>query len=537
MNNHWRTTTLSTVIALSLVLAGCSSNTNTDANSDANANGENKPKGEAAAGVSKTGFPIVAQPLVQKMFARIAPVNGPFKDMPVFQDYEKLSNVQADFTEVPTDGFQEKKNLLFASNELPDVLFRAGLTPLETIRYGTAGQLIPLEKLIDDYAPNFKKLMDQYPEIRSAITTPEGHIYSLPTVVTLGAARTDKKWINQAWLKKLNLKEPATTEDLYNVLVAFRDGDPNGNGKPDEIPMTARASGGPGLGLPVVAMMGGSFGLDNQLGYNINLTDGKVDIWMGSERNKELLQYLNKLYGEKLLDPEVFSHKEADYLAKQGSGNAGFFFDQTNNPFLEIADQYTGIAPPEGPHGDRIQSQGAPVPRDFGSFAITSVNKTPEAALRWVDYFYSDEGSTLLRFGREGEHYELKDGMPYYKEDFLKSGNQAKITPYAGGGAPHLISEKVASFINPPQVQEAQKKLDPYMPKVRYASPMFDEETARKVDVLRTDIDKYYEEQSTKFIAGAISFDKWDEFEATLAKLNIDELEQIYQTAYDAMQK
>lgn len=529
MRKPWRRNIILTLIISSLLLAGCSSGSGTKS--------EGRSEETAATAVSKSGYPIVEEPVKLKMFTRIAPVNGPFKDMPVFQDYGKLSNVEVEFTETPTDGFQEKKNLLFASNELPDALFRSGLTQLETIRYGTAGQLIPLENLIDEYAPNFKKLLDQYPEIRSAITTPEGHIYALPAVVTLGAARTDKKWINQQWLDKLNLEEPQTTDDLYNVLVAFRDQDPNGNGEADEIPMTARASAGSGQGIPVVTMMSGSFGLDQQLGYNINLVDEKVEIWMGSEQNKELLIYLNKLYAEKLLDPEVFSHKEAEYLAKQASGNAGFFFDQTNNPFLDIADQYTGIAPPEGPNGDRLQSQGAPIARDFGAFAITSVNKYPEATLRWIDYFYSEEGSTLLRFGREGEHYELKDGIPYYKEDFLKSGNQAKITPYAGGGAPHLISEQVASYINPPQVQEAQEKLDPFMPKVRYAAPMFDEQTAQKVNVLRNDIDKYYEEQSTKFIAGAESFDKWDEFQATLKKMKIDELQQLYQDAYDKMDK
>lgn len=525
----WGKASIGMMIAISLAASGCQSGSGS--------NSKTEPGNNAETTVSKEGFPIVQEPIKLTMFARTAPVNGPFKDMPVFQDYEKKSNVQVEFSEIPTDGFQEKKNLLFASNELPDALFRAGLTPLEAIRYGTAGQLIPLEDLIDDYAPNFKKLMDQYPEIAPAITTPEGHIYALPAVVTLGAARTDKKWINQAWLKKLNLEVPETTEELYQVLVAFRDNDPNGNGKPDEIPMTARASSGPGLGLPLVTMMSGSFGLDAQFGYNINLEEDKVTIWMGSERNKELLMYLNKLYSEKLLDPEVFSHKEAQYLAKEASGTAGFFFDQTNNPFLDIADQYTGIAPLEGPHGDRLQSQGASVPRDFGAFAITSNDPYPEATLRWVDYFYSEEGSTLLRFGREGEHYELKDGIPYYKEEFLNSGNQSKITPYAGGGAPHLISDKVASYINPPQVQEAQSKLDPYMPKIRYAAPMFDEETARKVDVLRNDIDKYYEEQSTKFIAGTLSFDKWDEFQATLKKMNIDELEKLYQDAYDAMKK
>ncbi|MBX4150987.1 extracellular solute-binding protein [Paenibacillus sp. FSL W7-1279] len=523
MRKRWGRNAVITMIASSLMLAGCSS--------DGGSKKEAAPEGTENV-VHTTGFPIVDQTVDLKMFTRIAPVNGPFKEMPVFQDYEKLSNVKVEFIEAPTDGFQEKKNLLFASNELPDALFRSGLSPLEAVRYGSAGQLIPLEGLIDEYAPNLKKLMEEYPEIRAGITTPEGHIYAIPGIVTLGAARTDKKWINQMWLEKLNLEVPQTTDELYDVLLAFRDGDPNGNGKQDEIPMTAR------VGLAIVAAMSGSFGLDTQLGYNINIENDKVSIWMGSDKNKEMLMYLNKLYKEKLLDPEIFSHTEAQYLAKQGSGNTGFFFDQTNNNFLSIQDQYTGIAPPAGPGGDRMQSQALPIARDFGAFAITSINKYPEVTMRWIDYFYSDEGSTLLRFGREGEHYELKDGIPYYTEDFLKDiTNQAKITPYAGGGAPHLISEQVASFINPPQVQEAQQQLDPFMPKVRYAAPMFDEQTAQQVNILRNDIDKYYEEQSTKFIVGALSFDKWGEFQSTLQKMKIGELEKLYQDAYDKMQK
>ncbi|MDD9269090.1 extracellular solute-binding protein [Paenibacillus sp. GCM10023248] len=532
MKKNWGTLLLSTLVVSSMTLSACSSDTASSTDQ------EKKPQGDATKSVSSEGFPIVSQPLKLKMFTRIAPANGPFKDMPVFQDYEKLSNVQVEFIEAPTDGFAEKKNLLFASNELPDAMYRSGLTPLEAIRYGSGGQLIPLENLIDKYAPNMKKLMDTYPEIRSAITTPEGHIYALPGIVSVNAARTDKRWMNQSWLKKLNLKEPETTEELYEVLKAFRDKDPNGNGKQDEIPMTARASGGPGLGIPVADIMGGSFGLDKQLGYYINIENDKVQIWMGNDRNREMLMYLNKLYSEKLLDQEIFSQKEAQYLAKQGSGNTGFFFDQTNNPMLggKVNEQYAGIAPVKGPHGDRLQLS-APVPRDFGAFAITSVNKNPEATMRWIDYFYSDEGATLLRFGRQGENYEMRNGIPYYTDAFLATGNQSKITPYAGGGAPHLISEKVASFINPPQVQEAQKKLDPYMPKILYAAPMFDEQTAQQINILRNDIDKYYEEQSTKFIAGALSFDKWGEFQSTLKKMKIDELQKLYQDAYDKIKQ
>ncbi|WP_308737561.1 extracellular solute-binding protein [Paenibacillus sp. AR247] len=274
MYKLWGKYALSTALVSALLLSGCSSNSGSG--SDA------KTAEPSEATVNETGFPLTKEPVTLNMFTRIAPLNGPFKDMPVFQDYEKMSNVHVNFTEAPTDGFQEKKNLLFASNELPDAFYRSGITPLEATQYGAVGQLIPLEDLIDKYAPNLKTLMEQYPEIRSAITTPEGHIYAIPGIVTLAAARTDKKWINEAWLKKLGLKEPETTDELYDVLVAFRDKDPNGNGKKDEIPMTARA------GLAVVNLMSGSFGLDQQLGYNINLENDKVNIWMGSEQNKEL---------------------------------------------------------------------------------------------------------------------------------------------------------------------------------------------------------------------------------------------------------
>lgn len=538
MKRRWGIVLISTLLALGMLLSACNSNQqgaeqNTDNQQSANTQqGTNTEEAGDVNAVPTEGFPIVREPIKLKIFTRVAPVNGPFPEMPVFQDFEKMSNIQVEWIETPTDGFAEKKNLLFASNELPDALYRSNITALEQIRYGTEGQLIPLEGLIEKYAPNIKKLMETYPEIRSAITTPEGHIYAIPGVVSVGAARTDKKWMNKAWLDKLKLEVPETTDELYEVLKAFRDRDPNDNGEQDEIPMTARR------GLAIVPTLAGSFGLDFQLGYNINLENDKVNLWMGSERNKEMLMYLNKLYSDQLLDNEIFVHTEAQYLAKQGTGNTGFFFDQTNNPMLDtkVNAQYIGISPLEGPHGDRLQL-AAPVPRDIGAFAITSVNKYPEATMRWIDFFYSDEGSTMLRFGREGEHYEMKDGIPYYLDSFLTTGNQGKITPYAGGGAPHLISENVSSYINPPQVQEAQKMLDPYMPKIRYQTPMFDEQTAQRINVLRNDIDKYYEEQSTKFIAGTLSFDKWEEFQDTLKKMNIDELQQLYQDAYDNISK
>jgi putative aldouronate transport system substrate-binding protein len=526
---------LSVSLAAGILATGCASDKEAAGN-DAAAGSTSKP---AEGKVSTGAFPIVKEPITLKMFARKGPTNGPFKDMPVFQEMEKLTNIKLEIEDAATEGFAERRNLLFAANELPDFFFKAGISPLDSVKYGTAGQLIPLENMIDKYAPNFKKLMDQYPEIRPAITTPEGHIYVLPGVVTVGAARTNKKWINKDWLDKLGLKVPTTTDELVTVLRAFRDKDPNGNGKKDEIPMTARkpASEEDGIGA-IVIQMAGSWGLDRQFNYNINLVNDKVKIWVTDDKYKSLLEFLNMLYKEKLLDNEIFSHNASQYVAKMSSGNAGYFFDQTDTPFKKVADKYVGSPALKGPFGDQMYTAAFPLTRDYGAFAITKVNKNPEATLRWIDHFYGEEGSTLLRFGLEGKHFIRKDGEPVYVDEILNVANsEAKITPFSGGGAPHLINEKVDSFINPPRVQEAQKLLDPYMPKVKFGPPVFDEATSAKFDQLRTDIDTFVTEQSTKFIVGALSFDKWSEYVSTLQKMNMAELEKIYQQAYDKTKK
>ena len=46
-----------------------------------------------------------------------------------------------------------------------------------------------------------------------------------------------KIWINQTWLDNLGLDVPTTTEELYTVLKAFKENDPNGNGIQDEYPL------------------------------------------------------------------------------------------------------------------------------------------------------------------------------------------------------------------------------------------------------------------------------------------------------------
>jgi putative aldouronate transport system substrate-binding protein len=513
------------------VMSGCTKS------SDSASEGKTSQTDGNAANVKTSDFPIVSTPITLTVFGQKDANHAAWKDVLVFKEYEKKTNIKMDFQEFPTQGFLEKKNLLFASNELPDIFLRANLTASDIARFGVQDKmLLPLEGLIDQYAPNIKKLFDQYPEARKSVTAPDGHIYTLPQMKVLGSENTDKIWLNKVWMEKLNLKTPTNEAELIDVLKAFRDKDPNGNKLKDEIPLGIRD-----MGMAFTAFAG-SFGLEKQMEYWLNIKDNKVTQWVTDPRFKEMLQFLNTLYKEKLLYADFYKGDIPKWRSNLSQGLIGNFFIQASDPFINIEQNYTGMAPIIGPHGDQIYSQVRPIASPIGAFAISKTNKNPEASLRWVDYFYSEEGSIFFRFGVEGQTYTMKDGKPIVSDSILKDSRGAmaalgEVNLVPGGGFPHLIIDKSGGMTNNDKVREMQTFIEKYEPMHVYGDPIFDKATSERVLPIKADVDKFLNESVAKFIIGELSFDKWDEYVATLKKMKIDDLEQAYQQAYDAMNK
>src|SRR5699024_4431302 len=143
--------------------------------------------------------------------------------------------------------------------------------------------------------PNFKKVLEEYPEIEKLITMPDGNIYSFPQLSDpefLSYRMGAKPFINKEWLDELGMDMPETTEEYYQYLKAVKSNSPS-NGEVDEIPF-----GGPGVDN-LYYYLAGSFNLANK-----GLTNGLVDIdpdtgdyrfYPTSEEYKELMEYMNKL--------------------------------------------------------------------------------------------------------------------------------------------------------------------------------------------------------------------------------------------------
>lgn len=488
--------------------------------------------------VNRQGFPIVNDTITMTVYGAKDQNQAPWEEVLIFREYEKMTNIHMDFQEVPDgDGFEENKQLLFASNELPDVFMRCMFTPEQIANYGvTSKQLIPLEDLIAEYAPNLTMILEENPSIRQAMTASDGHIYTIyPIDMSATGIPQFKQWINKKWLDKLGLEIPKTLEEFKEVLIAFRDGDPNGNGQKDEIPLGIRDA-------DAVYALGGSFGLQRQLRDTYNIDEnGTVRNWLTDDAFKDYLVYLNDLYKENLLWQDYYKGDNRPAWRSNLSGELyGAMYMPYSDVFINCELDYIGYEPLIGPYGDQIWADVQNGITERGSFAISNTCKDPAAAIRWVDYFYGGEGEIMAAFGIEGVSYELDaNGVPQIKDEikndpagFMTAMGKINLVP--GAHFPCYRSDKTDHVVASERTKEVSKVLMDFIPENIYPKPAVSQEDADRVTAIEQDLINYRKEAVAKFILGEWGFDKWEEYCRTLEQIGIRELEQIYQRAFDA---
>ena len=480
-------------------------------------------------------FPIVNTPLTLKVYGQQGSIHADWAEMDLWTHYQEMTGITLEFHTAPTQGYAEAKNLMFNSGDAYDMLIRAQLSGPEIIKYGSAGILMPLEDLIPVYAPNFKALMDKYPSIAPRITAPDGHIYALPAIIEMDGARTEKNWINTVWLEKVGKEIPTTFDEFEDVLRAFKGVDFNGNGEADEIPFGCADT------ITFINNTIGFWGLERQFQQHLGINDGKVESWLTGETFRDVLRWGNKIYAEGLLDREIFTQEYAKFNAKMSGQVMGFFYNMAADAFDPT--NFVGIAPFSG-KADKITVKSDPLARDIGCFAIMTDCKYPEAALRFQDYFYSDEGSYLMRYGIEGKTWTRdENGLPAYVDGILNNPDGAgtaiaKFTIWPGGGAPQYMTERNCIAVVSQATAAAQEALTPYMDYTVYPGLLFDQDTSERLVILQTDLDNYIKQTCAKFIVGDLSVETdWETYVDALNKIGIAEYESIYQAAYDNLNK
>ncbi|MCU6708380.1 extracellular solute-binding protein [Paenibacillus sp. J5C_2022] len=525
-------------------LAACSNGNNGgNAEPQTATNSVETGSNEGAEKVNPTGFPIVNETLDVTFFTGLAPIAATdWSQVKLWQEYEKMTNIKVKFDLVPRASLSEKRNLALAGGEYPEAFYQALIPNGDILKYGEQGIFVRLNEYIDNFAPNFKQILDSNPAVRKAITMPDGGIYSFPwifdpafTSLTMGP----RVWINKDWLDQLGMQEPTTLDEFYSYLKGVKETDLNGNGKSDEIPWSA-------VGLQqIIASLKGSYGFANR-GNSHPLVDvepgtDQLRFFPADPKYKEMLEFIHMLYKEGLIDRDTLTQKTPDMYAKGNQNLLGTTI--TVNPRITMKlENYVGAGALKGPHGDQIYSFVNPSVPLIGGFVITDKAKNVEALVRWIDYFYGEEGSRMLMIGFKDVTYkelpdgkfELLDNITNNPDGLSQDQALSKYVTYPGGGAPTIVFQNnyAGGEAQPDSLMTAEK-VQPYKIDEVWPTFNFTEEENDRMTKLRSDLYTYVNEHEAKFILGDLPFSQWDKFVAGLKDVKLDEFMEIYNTAYE----
>lgn len=498
--------------------------------------------------VNEKGMPIVNEPITLNMLvgkgSHYSSID--WDDLLMWQEYEDMTNIHIEWEQAEGDSIAEKRNLALGGGNLPDVFYHTSLSNQELYEHGKQGTIIELNDLIDDYAPNLKKILDEKPEIKKAITFPDGNIYSLPTIVSdeFPSLRVQASlWLNQKWLKALEMDVPETTEEFYEYLKAVKEQDPSG-GEVDVVPY-----GAPNIN-ELYGFLLGAFGIGNKGRTNANIDldpdEDKVRFYANTDRYKEMLEYMHKLYSEDLIAENIFNMEANQFLASAAEGVYGSSVHY--NPLTvwseDIGEDYVSGIPLKGPYGDQNFVKVSPTTYSVGNFAITEKNENPVATIKWFDYFYSEEGTKLYYMGVEGETYqEASDGSYEYVEKITNSPEgltfeqeASKYVPWFGMPMGTIREQFFLGTASSEGAVEAAEKVLPYIPDEIWPEFTYTNEESKVLRTVGTDIDKYVEEMRDKFITGDVPFSKWDDYVETINEMGLEKYMEAKQAAYERYQ-
>lgn len=504
-----------------------------------------------------------------KVISGISALSSGYDDNPVLNQMMDNAGIKIQW-EVMSDSLSEQVNLRLqgGADSLPDAVQAVGWSNYDLNRYG-GGTFIDLTPYVTDpnVMPNLAAILEKYPNIKAAITQENGAIYGLPAAEMMGTAAigADKdlsihaiqqfSMINKKWLDDLGLAVPETVEELKTALQAFKDND-----------MAAKMYGAAaGSTIPM------SFGFDQWCwGQNIfyapfgvtNWSDVCMDLRLTKDKEvvfdcvsdgyRNAITYYHDWYADGLIDLEVFSQSDTQYIAKCNQGYVGVAtWWEINELMGDYAADYVYLPPLKGPDGTctvTIKSAGSAV--NSGQLSITSACKSPVNLLKFYDQWYTGENVMQLQYGPIGVYFnEEKDADGMYvsitddeaRQKFGKSAGELKSASEVAG--PKLILSEYYTNVFHMEDRAVQRLEDlqnfwfKYVDDFTYypVDCVFTQTELEDIDLYRADFESHVSEQEALwFRDGGPSDAEWEAYKQDLIDTyGMNKMLEIYKAAYD----
>jgi putative aldouronate transport system substrate-binding protein len=361
-------------------------------------------------------------------------------------------NIAVTFKPVNRWAETDELNNLLAAGTAPDVCVTYSYPTI--LAYATMGGVTDLNPYINGYG-------DLFPNIWNWPGEKYINYYLDPKtdqLWTIGARMANDSGFNvfvrDDWLKKLNIPEPKTLEEFYNMLIAFRD--------------NAQILLGKDANMMIPFIMGQDVAWQtwNLIGSFIpdNVNDRDWFIYGFDDRNlsrpgsvsgeiavKSAMRILNRWYQENLIwkDFALYGAGDStqDNLTK--SGYAGAFIQSWDFPYRDGKNSITSVLHTNaGPDANFVAI--APFPNNAGrtlqvgapivgtKVFFPDSNKEPLASLFYVDWLHREDNLFFLQFGEEGVTHQVHSngairGIAAAGEKIMNSPNNIDYTPLING--------------------------------------------------------------------------------------------------------
>jgi putative aldouronate transport system substrate-binding protein len=468
---------------------------------------------------------------------------------------EQQGNFDLSFEVYPAGDLAQKVELMVMAGgaDLPDVIIGPFSIGTAT-KYGQAGMIIPTNDYYQNsayWSKEASKDLDIDP--LKYVTSYDGNIYGLYGInVSLNNSYNNGRInIYEPWLKNLGLSMPETTDEFLEVLRMFRDRDPNGNGRKDEIPLVSFNTN---MGTNYLYALMSPF-VYTQTNFWL-VENGKIGVAFTDPGWRDGIRYSKRLLDEGFLSPLSFTQDQNQMTAlispdppKVGVVNRISLSNLGANDLKR--GQYVPIPPLRGPAGR--QSFYQPQLPEL-RMLITKNCKYPEAAFRLGDLMGSEEFSIICRFGEKGVDWKTPEagaksvwgslGNPMLESVLTWGTVQNK---YWGELGPRILSNKHSAMdidignpfdFVPPLGKTIEAFVSYRNPDASVAGLVYNEEEQEVVDSLHSTILSYVRESFARFVTGNLNIDRdWDAYLAEFNKMGLEDVIRVTQSAYDRMNK
>jgi putative aldouronate transport system substrate-binding protein len=384
----------------------------------ASASGTNKGKGD----LSKPGT----------LSIMMAPhVNTPMTpDLPIVQELQKRTNTTLEISLIPTSDYNTKVQALIAAKQLPDFIMNHGISQVPQLFED--GVFVYLNDYINEtLTPNYWKVLQENSVFKRNTSNDDGKILGVYQIMF---RLWSCNWIyNDRLLKTLsNNTPPVDLDSLYAFLKEVK------QKYPDVYP------------LGVGPWAGGSGSIKNPIMWIFNTASNwriygddqyKFGPWDTQKEYADALRYINKLYSENLLDPELFSRSDDDTMSLISNDKVALFWSWIDGlpswgPGGDSGIEMLPNPPIRGPDGKAWTQTNSP--SQIGGFVTSAAKDIPRQMAFW-DWQFSDEGTVLLNWGIEDDTYRVVNGKKEYTGKIMNSPRGGPSRYWYGLANPHWM--------------------------------------------------------------------------------------------------